>query len=104
MITGSSPSGTLPTSRPTANTIASCSDSPAPNIAIGTKATPVTTAISAISHATRRTCASSGLSSFSTRSDSAAIRPSSVCMPVANTSARASPSVHVVPENTRSRA
>ncbi len=62
------------------------------------------TAISAISHATLRTCPSSGLCSRSTRSDSDAIRPSSVCMPVAYTSARASPSVQFVPENTRSRA
>ena len=60
--------------------------------------------MSAMSHATRRTWVSSGLSSRSTRSDSAAIRPSSVCMPVAKTTACASPSVHEVPENTRFRA
>ena len=92
VITGSRPSGTLPTSSPTANTTASLSDSPAPSIAIGTNAIPVTTAISAISQATRRTWCSSGLSSFSTRSESAAMRPSSVRIPVANTTARASPS------------
>ncbi len=45
------------------------------------------TATAAISHATRRTCRSSGLSSRPTRCDSAAMRPSSVRMPVANTSA-----------------
>ena len=104
VITGSRPSGTLPTSSPTANTTASEMERPAPNTAIGTNAAPVTNAIKAISQATRRTCASSGLSSRSTRSDSAAMRPSSVCMAVANTSARAEPSVHAVPENTRSRA
>ena len=104
VITGSSPSGTLPTNSPTANTTASLMGNPATKVPIGMNAAPVTTAIRAISHATRRTCASSGLSSFSTRSDSAAIRPSSLCIPVANTSALASPSVHVVPEKTRSRA
>ena len=62
------------------------------------------TATSAISYATRRTWCSSGLSSRPTRSDSAAIRPSSVCMPVAKTSARARPPVQLVPLNTRSRA
>ena len=51
--------------------------------------------MSAMSQATRLTCDSSGLSSWSTRSDNAAMRPSSVCIPVANTRARASPSVHV---------
>ena len=54
------------------------------NTASGTNAAPVTKAISAISQATCRTCVSSGLSSRSTRSDSAAMRPSSVCIPVAN--------------------
>ena len=104
VITGNNPSGTFPTSNPTANTTALVSDSPAPNIATGMNRAPVTTAISAISHATRRTCRSSGLSSTCTRSDNAAIRPISVCMPVANTTAVASPPVQVVPENTTSRA
>jgi hypothetical protein len=104
VITGSIPSGTLPTIRPTANTTVADTDRPATSVAIGIKAIPLTTAISAISHATRRTWPSSGLSSLSTRSDSAAIRPSSVCMPVANTTPRASPSVQVVPLKTSSRA
>ena len=37
-------------------------------------------------------------------SESAAMRPSCVCMPVANTAARASPDVHVAPLNTKSDA
>ncbi len=97
VMTGSSPSGTLPTSSPTANTTASLKGRPAPSMASGMKAIPSSTAISAISHATRLTCCSSGLSSAVTRSESAAMRPISVCMPVANTSARASPSVQAVP-------
>ena len=44
---------------------------------------PRMTAIAAISQATRRTWRSSGLSSASTRSESEAIRPSSVRIPVA---------------------
>ena len=91
VITGSSPSGTLPTSSPIANTTASENGSPAPKAASGTKAMPIATAIAAISQATRRTWRSSGLSSTSTRCESAAIRPSSVAIPVAKTSARASP-------------
>ena len=83
MITGSRPSGTLPASNPTANTTLLCIDRPAPKIATGTNAIAIATAIPAISHATRRTCRSSGLGSSLTRWDSAAIRPSSVCMPVA---------------------
>ena len=58
----------------------------------------------AISQATRRTSRSSGLCSVVSRWASAAIRPSSVRMPVAKTSARASPPMHVVPLKTRSRA
>ena len=104
MITGSSPSGTFPASNPTANTTLLRTDSPAPKIASGTNAIASATATPAISHATRRTCRSSGLGSSLTRSDSAAIRPSSVCMPVAKTTTCASPPVHVVPLNTRSRA
>ncbi len=104
VITGSSPSGTLPASRPTANTTAFLIDSPAPKTATGTNAIAIATATAAISHATLRTWRSSGLRSTSTRCESAAIRPSSVCMPVAKTSARASPSVQVAPMNARSRA
>ena len=104
VITGSRPSGTLPTSRPTAKTTESDSDRPAPKLAIGMKAMPMRTAMAAMNQATRRTCVSSGLSSRSTRSDSAAMRPSSVCIPVAKTTACASPSVQDVPENTTSRA
>ncbi len=79
-------------------------ESPAPRIATGTKATAIVTAMAAISQATRRTCASSGLGSSFTRSDSAAMRPSSVCIPVANTTPRASPPVALVPLKRRSRA
>ena len=92
VMTGSRPSGTLPASSPTANTTLSRSDSPAPRIASGMKASAIPTATPAISHATRRTWRSSGLGSLAcTRSDSEAMRPSSVCMPVANTTPRASP-------------
>ena len=102
MITGSRPSGTLPASRPTAKTMLSFSDNPAPKIATGTKATAIAIAIAAISQATLRTCASSGLGSSLTRSESAAMRPSSVRIPVANTTPRASPPVALVPLNNRS--
>ena len=61
-------------------------------------------ATAAISQADRRTCRSSGLSSALPRWDSAAIRPISVCAPVAKTAARASPEVHAVPEKTASGA
>jgi len=53
-------------------------------------------------HATRRTSLSNGLSPASTRCDRAAIRPSWVRIPVANTTARASPAVQVAPLNTKS--
>ena len=93
VMTGSSPSGTLPTSRPIANTTASRSGRSGAEHRDRHER-----------HAERRPrsprsarppCApgvSSGLSSRPTRSDSAAIRPSSVRMPVAKTTARASPS------------
>ncbi len=68
------------------------------------KTTPSATATAAISQATRRTWLSSGLGSWVTRSDSAAIRPSSVAMPVAKTTPWASPPVQLVPLKTRSRA
>ena len=90
VMTGSSPSGTLPASRPTANTTLFFNDRPAPKIATGTNATAIAIAIAAISQATLRTWRSSGLGSSLTRSDSAAMRPSSVRIPVANTTPRAS--------------
>ena len=80
VIVGSSPSGTLATSRPIANISASWKGSPA-NMPMGRTRCPATTAIRAISHATRRTCRWSGLSSWRVRCDSAAIRPSSVRHP-----------------------
>ena len=104
MIVGSSPSGTLATIRPIAKLSASLSGSPAASHPIGRKAKPARTATSAISQATRRTCCSRGLSSVSTRSVRAAIRPSSVCIPVLTTSALASPPTHDEPLNTRLRA
>ena len=76
---------------------------PAASVPSGRKARPTATATPAISQATRRTSRSSGLSS-PTRSESAAMRPSSVRMPVAKTTASASPPVQAVPLNTRSRA
>ena len=104
VITGSRPSGTLPAISPTANTIASGNDRPAPSVATGRNTAASTTAMTAISQATRRTWRSSGLCSGLTRSDRAAMRPSSVRMPVATTMALASPPVQVVPLNTRSLA
>jgi hypothetical protein len=79
---------------------AAASDRPATR-PTGMKAHPAPTATMAISRATRMTWRSSGLSSGLTRWLSAAIRPSSVCMPVAVVIARASPPVHVVPLNSR---
>ncbi len=61
---------------------------------------PTTIATPAISQATRRTCRSKGLSSRPTRAVREAIRPISVCRPVACTSARAAPATHTVPLNT----
>jgi len=104
VITCSRPSGTLPAISPTANTMACRTDRPAPSVATGKNATAIATAIAAISHATRRIWRSSGLCSGLTRSDSAAIGPSSVPMPVATTTTRASPPVQAVPEKTRSLA
>ncbi len=104
VIVGSSPSGTFATIRPIANLNASASGKPAASQPIGRKASPATTATRAISQATRRTWRSSGLSSVSTRSVSAAMRPSSVCMPVLTTSAFASPPTQDDPLNTRFRA
>ena len=91
VIVGSSPSGTFATIRPIVKLTASPSGSPATSQPIGRKTRPAATATPAISHATRRTWRSSGLGSASTRSVSAAIRPSSVCIPVCTTIAFASP-------------
>ena len=63
VIVGSSPSGTFATISPIAKLAASFSGSPAAKQPIGRNASPTTTATSAISHATRRTCCSSGLGS-----------------------------------------
>ena len=73
-------------------------------MAIGRNAAAITTAMIAISQATRRTWRSSGLCSGLTRSERAAMRPSSVRMPVATTMTLASPPVQVVPLKTRSLA
>ena len=83
VITGSSPSGTRPTRRPTAKTIESDIESPATSVAIGMKAIAPPTAIRAISQATFRTWFSSGDASVVTRWERVAMRPSSVCIPVA---------------------
>lgn len=53
-----------------------------------------------MSHATRRTWRSSGLAPGPTRPDRAAIRPISVCRPVACITATAEPVTHAVPLNT----
>lgn len=90
--------------RPTANTRAFDRESPARSVAIGMYAIAISTAMMAISQATRRTWCSSGLSSVFTSSERAAIRPSSVLIPVARTTAVASPPAQLVPLNTRSRA
>ncbi len=103
VIVGSSPSGTLATMSPMAKATASDAPSPA-SMPRGRKSRPTPRATSALMMATRRTCRSSGLGSRPTRSDSAAMRPSSVVIPVASTSARASPDVHSVPLNTVSGA
>ena len=105
VIVGSRPSGTFATMRPMAKLKESPRGRPATSQPTGRNASPTTTATSAISQATRRTCElERALLRSRTLWDSAAIRPSSVCMPVANTSARASPPRQVVPLKTRSRA
>jgi hypothetical protein len=103
VIVGSSPSGTFATSRPTAKTAASAKVSPASRPS-GRNTRPAPTATAAISHATRRTWRSSGLSSRRTRWLRTAMRPSSVCAPVAYTTPVAVPAIHVVPVNNGSRA
>jgi len=55
VMTGSSPSGTLPAISPTANTKAAEKLSPPPRVAIGMNAAAMATAIAAISQATVRT-------------------------------------------------
>lgn len=100
---GSSPSGTLATNNPIAKLIAAPQASPASSPS-GKNAIPKPTATAAISQATFFTCRSSGLSSRLTRAVNAAMRPSSVCIPVAVTTARPWPPVHTVPLNTTSRA
>ena len=71
VMTGSRPSGTLPTMSPTAKTTAFETGRPVER-GQGTKAVAMITAIAAMSQATRRTWCSSGLSSVSTLSDNAA--------------------------------
>ena len=57
----------------------------------GTNAAPIATATTAMIQATWRTSSSSGLDSCTVRCESSAIRPISVCIPVANTTAVAPP-------------
>jgi hypothetical protein len=83
VIVGSSPSGTFATSRPIANVTASPIGRPAASVPTTKKITPAATATAAISWAARFTWRWSGLMSLFTRCESAAIRPSCVCMPVA---------------------
>ena len=104
MIVGSSPSGTFATISPIANLNASFTGNPATSQPMGRKARPASTATTLINQATRRTSRSSGLKLTSTRSLSAAILPSSVRIPVATTSAFASPPTQPVPLKTTSRA
>ncbi len=101
---GSRPSGTFATSSPIAKVSASLSGRPATVAPISRKTAPARTAMSAISFAAVLTWTWSGLSSVRTRSDSAAMRPSWVAIPVAKTTASASPAVHRVPLKTRSSA
>ena len=61
MIVGRRPSGTLATINPIAKLKASLGGRPATSQPIGRKARPASTATRPISHATRRTCCSSGL-------------------------------------------
>jgi hypothetical protein len=82
VIVGSRPSGTLATSRPIANTPASERLSPATRWPTAKNVTPSPTATSAISRAARLTWRRSGEVSSTTFCESAAIRPSWVCMPV----------------------
>ncbi|RAK28680.1 hypothetical protein B0I29_11917 [Actinoplanes lutulentus] len=81
--------------------IAALQPRPAPT-PMGRNATPTATATTAMIHVARRTWVSSGLGCAEPRCDSAAMRPSSVCMPVRVTTVVASPPVQVVPLKTRS--
>ena len=96
VIIGSSPSGTLPSRRPIANEIDPAGERPA-NRPSGTNAAPIATAKAAMIQATLRTSSSRGLDSCTVRCESSAIRPISVCIPVASTTAVASPPVQSVP-------
>ena len=100
---GRRPSGTLATSRPMAKLAAAVMVSPAAS-PTGRNARPAPTATKAISRVARVICRSSGLLSGPPRWLSAAIRPSSVCIPVAVTTASPSPPVHAVPLKTTSLA
>ncbi len=104
VMVGRRPSGTFATRSPTAKMAACGNESPAANMPSGRKAAPTANATRAITQAIRRTWRSSGLCSTSWHVDKAAIRPSSVCMPVAWTTAVASPPRQVVPLKSRSGA
>ena len=95
MIVGSSPSGTLATIRPIAKLSASWSGRPATSQPIGRNASPATTATSGDQprDAAHLPLERAQLAARPAR-ESAAIRPSSVCIPVAKTSAVASPPMH----------
>jgi hypothetical protein len=82
VIVGSSPSGTFATSRPIAKTPAPEKLSPATRCPMAMNVTPSPTATSAISRAARLTWSCSGDASSTTVRESAAIRPSCVCIPV----------------------
>ena len=103
VMVGRRPSGTLATIRPMAKLMAAARDSPAA-APRGKKAAAATMATTAISLATCRTCRSRGLLSRPTRSDSAAIRPIWVRIPVAVTTACASPPRQALPLNSNSGA
>ena len=103
VMVGSSPSGTLATSSPIEKLIAAVQPSPAASPA-GRKAMANRTATIAMIQVALRTLSSNGLGSLVPRCDNAAMRPSSVCMPVWVTTVIASPPVQVVPLKISSRA
>ncbi len=87
---GSRPSGTLATMTPIANRKRSVA--PIPSVPASRKnAAPSETESSATTRVIRRISSSSGLSWRSAPAVSVVMRPSSVCMPVAATSASAAP-------------
>ena len=92
VMVGRRPSGTFATRRPIANVTASSRGRPATVVPRSRRRTR-RDRDGAISLATLFTCTWSGLSSARTRWVSAAMRPSSVCIPVAKTTASASPAV-----------